>query len=102
MDESKKTNRALALELLDRLVAFEIEREAMVQLLNWCLDTDTGKPLDWAPKVEKNCKDDSIQDSVRSRYAAIKQQMQGATSDCPDALSLLASISVNPVWKKAQ
>jgi hypothetical protein len=54
MDGNQMTNKELALILLRRFIALEVEREAMVTVLNGCKDVETQKPLEWLPLVLRN------------------------------------------------
>ena len=97
---SEKTNRDLALDLLDRLIDLECERNAMAAILNTVTVGPERQPLIWKSDIQNHCEDNQpVRDAIAYRYAAIKESLRSSTPDCPNALSLLLKVSVDRVWK---
>jgi hypothetical protein len=99
--EGQKTNRELALDLLQRLIALETERNSMAWILQFARDPQTQQPLDWRALVRKDFSEgETTQDSVLERYAQLRESLIATQSDCPNALPLLLSVCVERVWEK--
>jgi hypothetical protein len=101
MDEAKKTTRELALELVDRLIDLETQRDAAAGLLLFARDKDTNQPLDWRPLVRTHCYDgEIIRGTVAHKYEPLKEYLLASEPDCPEVLSRLLSGPVSPVWER--
>ena len=88
----EKSSRELAVALLHNLVDLEIERLAMANLLDFARHPETNQPLIWRPMVQPN-RDEILRGIVYAKYAEIERELLESTSDCPDALSHLESVS---------
>jgi hypothetical protein len=91
--ENQITNRDLALTILQRLSDLEIENYAMAELLNNCWDVDKQQGIYWRPLVDQTRARPDFRQSVLSSHDSLRERLQVSTSDCPEALSLLASIA---------
>jgi hypothetical protein len=95
-----KTNRELAIDLLNRLIDLECERNAMAAILKTVTVGPDHRPIDWKSDVQSLCNvNRTIRDAIDHRYAEIKESLRSSSPDCPDALSLLLRVSVDRVWK---
>jgi len=93
---AEQTTREMALTLFQRLVKLEIERAAMIGLLNVCRDIDTHLPLDWKTKVA-GIRTEIVRDNPASKYAHIEQAILNATPECSKLLGLLLELVDSPL-----
>lgn len=99
--EEPGANRELALELLQRLIDLETERSSMAWILEFAKDPQTQQPVDWRSILRKDFSEgEVIRDGVLERYAQVRKSLLAAKPDCPDALSLLLSVSACRAWEQ--
>lgn len=88
---TQTTNKDLALIILKRLIDLETQQTAMRGILDNCKNVDTRELLDWRPMVRRESS--TLREMIHARYADIERKVLASKSDCPDALSLLESVS---------
>jgi hypothetical protein len=88
----QQTSRELALVLLRQLIDLELEQIAMARVLGICQNAEGHEPPDWREMVLRFRNDEILRDRVAAKYADTERLLLAATSDCPNALSLLVSV----------
>jgi hypothetical protein len=98
---NKKTNKELALAILQRLNNLEAKYYAMEDILSHCLDRKTHQYILWRPMIAPTVlalrADETFRERVFARFANCEQQVRAQPSHCPDGLALLASILKSPL-----
>ena len=93
------TNQQIALNLLDRLIQLDAERNAMAGILVH-VKTQYNLPLDWQKAVKSECGPlGKAQDDARQTFAKLDSQIRSSDPSSIDGLAILASVPLVPIWE---